>query len=412
MVGLPTPEPAAAAPHDRDAELAAAATYLEARAPAPGLAAAVAGAGGDHAAVARLLVAALGVALEAGGAGGDVDAEGLAGCVQVLLGVLGAAGMGGALVTEVAGVLAGGKGCAELRLGGVVLLYNRVAEEQGAVRFKLLLSVVRLAASAALVGSIVETVLGGLDRFLTQWACGTSERREMYAACYDACAGAGMVARAFAFNVKRLELYNGAPEAEVAGVEAAAVAAIVDAVRLPELYRFDTLLELAAVRRLAGAGAGADQGSLHQLLSIFVKDDLDVFEEFARGHAALLDKHGIEVGAAADKMRLLTFASLGIDAQELSYQAIATALHVEEAAVEEWVIRAISSGLVDAKINQLKSNVAVYRSTQRMFTREEWQPLSERINIWKVNVAELLANLRETRQESQRAAGEAFSGTA
>jgi translation initiation factor 3 subunit M len=151
---------------------------------------------------------------------------------------------------------------------------------------------------------------------------------------------------------------------------------------------------------------------LFRLLNIFVKDDLDSFLDFAEKNALFLQELDIDKDRAADKMRLLTFASLGIESQDLSYQVIARALKIEESEVEEWVIRAISSGLVDAKINQLRSFVSVYRSTQRMFTREEWQPLSERINSWKENIGNLLTSLRETRQASAEAATEALSGLA
>lgn len=419
MVGLATPAPDApapaaahdapgpAAPHGPADELAAAATYLETAAGAAGLGSRVAGA--PPADAARLLASALSAGLDAAPHDADNDAA-LDGCMQVLLAALARAGMDPPAVEDATAAVAAGDGRARARLEGLVAVYNRVGEGAGAVRYAVLMKIVVLAARTNLVGMIVNTVLGGVGRFMNQWACRTEERRAMYAACADACGGAGMPDRAFTYNVKRLELYAAADEAELVAVEPAAVHAIVVAIRLPDLYRFDTLLELAPVRRLAAAGG--DVASLHQLLTLFVKDDLDVYTAFASENAALLAKYEIDPDAAADKMRLLTFASLGIDAQELSYATIAAALQIEDSQVEDWVIRAISSGLVDAKINQLKSNVAVYRSTQRMFTREEWQPLSERINIWKENIGDLLTNLRATRQDSHRAAAEAFTARA
>ncbi|OSX80043.1 hypothetical protein BU14_0060s0010 [Porphyra umbilicalis] len=89
----------------------------------------------------------------------------------------------------------------------------------------------------------------------------------------------------------------------------------------------------------------------------------------------------MDVDAAVHKMRRLSVTSLGLNSQQLTYDAIAAALDVPAGEVEEWFIRAIGLDLIDAKTNQLERTVAVHRSTQRSFRKEEWRPLSERINM-------------------------------
>ncbi|CDF38303.1 Translation initiation factor eIF3, subunit M [Chondrus crispus] len=296
----------------------------------------------------------------------------------------------------------------QLRLKCMALLYNSVSEDNVDERFSLLVSTISLATKIRMVSKIVDTVLPKIDAFMRQWDRDVPEKRLMYKVSYEALRSDHRMEQAFAFNVKHLELYNGAAEEEFLSVEDATIDVIVQAVRLEKLYRFDTLLELDAVKRFGRLQA--DHKLLFELISIFVRHDLAVFTDFRAKNEALLAKYEIDVAVAEKKMRLLTFASLGIDSQDLTYGMIAKALQISEDEVEDWVIRAIGSGLVDAKINQLTSSVSIYRSTQRMFTREEWQPLSERINIWKENIGDLLANLRETRQSSTTAAVEAFSG--
>lgn len=340
----------------------------------------------------------------------DNDGPGsLEGCMQeLLLWVKKECAMDNDLVDKICAGLCAGVSSGDLRLRCMALLYNAVNEEHVAKRFALLASTITLASKAGLVSKIVDTILPKIDTFLRQWQVGVTEKRHMYKVCYEALKSSDMAEKAFSFNVKQLSLYNGAAQHEFAAVEHATVDVIVQAVRLPNLYRFDTLLELESVKRFENQDA--DHKMLFKLINIFVRDDLAVFTEFRANHETLLTKYGVDAAVAEDKMRLLTFASLGIESQDLTYDMIASALQIKEDQVEDWVIRAISSGLVDAKINQLKSSVAIYRSTQRMFTREEWQPLSERINIWKENIGELLASLRETRQNSAAAAMEAFSG--
>lgn len=395
-------------------ELGAAALFLESHTSRKGLADEIVSlvSGGDARGATKVLSDAFVTALEAGddsSAGSSSSRESLEGCMQVLLMWVKECGMEDKLVREVAASVASGAKNADLRLRCIALLYNGVSEDRGQVRFDLLLSLVRLASAAGLVPKVRDTILPLIDRFLAKWKVGLEDMRKMYRACYDALVRAGYLDDAFQFNLKQLALYNNASPDELASVENEAIEAIKDTVRLRKLYRFDTLLELSAVKQL-GSSSDPKHKVLYELLSIFVKDDLDAYMTYRGKNDKVLMELGIDDSAAVDKMRLLTFASLGIDSQDLSYSAIASALHIPESDVEEWVIRAISSGLVDVKINQLKSSVAVYRSTQRMFTREEWQPLSERINIWKANIAELLTSLRETRQRSENAAAEAMDG--
>ena len=339
----------------------------------------------------------------------DPDGSGsLEGCMQeLLLWVKKECAMNNELVEKISEGLCSGVSSGDLRLRCMALLYNAVSEDHISKRFHLLAKTITLASSVGLVSKIVDTILPKVDVFLRQWKTSVPDKRYMYKVCYEALKLAGMSQQAFQFNVKQLALYNGATQEEMVSAESATVDVIVQAVRLPKLYRFDTLLELDTVKRFENH---SEFNLLYQLISIFVRDELVAFTEFRASHGQVLTKYEIDPAIAEDKMRLLTFASLGIESQDLTYSMIASSLQIPESEVENWVIKAISSGLIDAKINQLKSSVAIYRSTQRMFTREEWQPLSERINIWKENIGDLLGSLRETRESSTRAAAEAFSG--
>lgn len=390
-------------------ELAAAAHYLQSRTEQDGLKDSIvqAEAAGDALGATNELADAFIRALDAPE---DPNGSGsLEGCMQELLvWVKKKCAMNDDLVDKISNGLCDGVSNGELRLRCMALLYNFVGENHYSKRFTLLAATIALAAKVGLVPTIVDTVLPKLESFMRHWQTGTPEKRYMYKICYEALKSADMAEQAFAFNVKQLTLYNGATEEELKTAEEPTIDVIVQAVRLPKLYRFDTLLELNAVKRFEKLDG--DFKRLYQLISIFVQDDLAAFAEFKSKNEDFLQKYEIDVAVAEDKMRLLTFASLGIDSPDLTYDMIASALQIPLDQVEEWVIRAISSGLVDGKINQLKSSVAIYRSTQRMFTREEWLPLSERINIWKENIGELLTSLRETRRASTAAAVEAFSG--
>lgn len=390
-------------------ELGAAAAYLEGRINQNGLCDAIVNAATseDALVVTNKLADAFILALDAPE---DADGPGsLEGCMQELLvWVKKQCAMNDVLVDKICSGLCQGTSNGEVRLKCMALLYNFVGEDHASKRFALLSATITLAAKVSLISKILDTILPNIDSFLRQWKTELPQKQSLYKVCYEALKLGNMPEKAFEFNVKQLGLYNGATEEQLRSVQDATIDVIVEAVRLPKLYRFDVLLELDPVK--AFEQMDGDFKLLHELIWIFVRDDLAVFIEFKSRNKALLNKYGVDETVAEDKMRLLTFASLGIDSQDLTYDMIAEALHIPQEEVEGWVIRAIGSGLVDGKINQLKSSVAIYRSTQRMFTREEWQPLSERINIWKENIGDLLGSLRETRKSSQRGAAEAFSG--
>lgn len=340
------------------------------------------------------------------------DSDGLSsleGCMQELLvWMKKRCDMDSQLVDKLCEGLGQGTSMAPLRLRCMALVYNSVSETNYAKRFDMLLATILLAGKLDLVSSIVNTVFPKVEVYMRAWDVSVDQKRKMYKACYEALKKANLSEDAFGYNVKFLTLFNGSTCEELDKIKEETVDVIVQAVMLPKLYRFDALLELDTVTRFEKINE-KELNLVYELICIFVRDDLAVFLQFCENHPDLLSKFNIDPEVSVQKMRLLTFASLGIESPDLNYDMIASALQIEEKDVEHWVIRAISSGLVDAKINQLKSSVAIYRSTQRMFTREEWLPLSERINIWKQNIGDLLVALRETRDAAGKVTVEAIS---
>lgn len=95
-------------------------------------------------------------------------------------------------------------------------------------------------------------------------------------------------------------------------------------------------------------------------------------------------------------MRLLSLCSLATEHEEIPYDAIASTLQVDESVVENWVIDAVSSGLLSAKMDQLQNVVMVERCVVRRFGIEQWKILQERLNVWKKNVKGVLEGLKQS----------------
>ena len=99
---------------------------------------------------------------------------------------------------------------------------------------------------------------------------------------------------------------------------------------------------------------------------------LSDYRSFEAGHAALMAEHGISAEDMMHEMRLLTLCSLGVQAQVLSYAAVAAALACSEDEVEQWVVRSIAAGLLEASMDQFSGVVTVTRCAHRSFGPENW----------------------------------------
>ena len=143
------------------------------------------------------------------------------------------------------------------------------------------------------------------------------------------------------------------------------------------------MAQLAEVKELA---------PLHRLLNIFAREMYAAYLAFASGTEAkaFMAKHTLEHGACERKMRLLSLVSLAQAKKELSYGAIAKELQVGEGEVEGWVMDAISSGLLVAKMDQMRQVVAVSVCLEREFGETQWEELQASMKDWHEQISSLI----------------------
>jgi PCI domain. len=139
---------------------------------------------------------------------------------------------------------------------------------------------------------------------------------------------------------------------------------------------------------------------IYTLLEIFQQGKLEDFQSFLKTHPQTLSKNNLSEQDAIRHMRLLSLCSLATEHEEIPYNAIATTLQVDQSEVENWVIDAVSSGLLSAKMDQLQHVVMVERCVVRRFGMEQWKVLQQRLDVWKKNVKSVLEGLKQS-QHSQ-----------
>lgn len=142
-----------------------------------------------------------------------------------------------------------------------------------------------------------------------------------------------------------------------------------------------------------------DNGTLVSLLEIFQEGKLDDFKPFIAKNKDILKENKLDLLSCTRHMRLLSLCSLAVEHEEIPYSAIAETLDITLPQVESWVIAAVASGLLVAKMDQLQQVVMVERCAVRKFGLEQWKVLQSRLNSWKKNVKNVLEGLKQTRNQ-------------
>uniref|UniRef100_A0A7S0T610 Eukaryotic translation initiation factor 3 subunit M n=1 Tax=Erythrolobus madagascarensis TaxID=708628 RepID=A0A7S0T610_9RHOD len=284
---------------------------------------------------------------------------------------------------------------ADVRLRALSSLYNAAPNgrgEHGRLRYEMLLLVIAFGERAGL-SSALHPVFAKVEEYGTQWELSPADRRGLLDAVASALVAGGDLAAAHEYKLKALHEVDPAANRSIEAEAERAAAVVTQSIMLDNVFRFDELPDLESVRALEHTHA-----LLWELLNILISGGLKEYLAFHNANSAYVaDTLKLSHEALVRKMRLLTFASLGIAKQELSYEEVASALEVEVDEVEAWVIRAISSGLLDARVDELGSRVVINRSTTRVFTKQEWQPLHQRIELWKRNLDALSSMLAAKR---------------
>jgi len=243
-----------------------------------------------------------------------------------------------------------------------------------------------------------------IDKKVTEWGIDSKQTRELYKIIRDLFKQVHHRSNdVHKWTVKYLNTFESNSEE----LTNEAVAAALDAIRLPDLYQFDTLLDVAAIKQLE---KDPKHTKLYQLLTIFVGESLDAFKSFTGANPGYVKQLGLDEEELTKKIKYLSLVSLASLNHEITYATVAKTLQINESEVELWVISAIGEGLLEAKMDQLKGIIRVTRSIQRIFTRVQWKYLSDNLSTWKKNVQILLNTLQECKHQTQQQALELARG--
>ncbi|KAJ3193934.1 hypothetical protein HK101_003782 [Irineochytrium annulatum] len=284
-------------------------------------------------------------------------------------------------------IVASESGDAHLKLKILSNLYNSL-DSSDALRYNVLLAVIEVAAKNDELDLLIPQ-LAHVDNLLKGWNSSVEQKRALYQLVAKKLKEGGLDREAFDFSLRLLRTYEGGDAATLSGAYVSSIAAetVKEALRINTILNFEEVFGLAAVQALK-----KKQPKLFQLLQIFLDQTLKEYTAFAKSNKDFIKTEGLDENESIRKMRLLSLASLGshhVDG-EVPYSTIAEALDIKVGEVELWVIDGISSGLLDAKMDQLRKIVVVTRSSYRVFSDKQWDQLGDKIADWRNNLKEVL----------------------
>jgi len=289
----------------------------------------------------------------------------------------------------------------ELRCTLLLALYAKV-QQHGALelRFVLLLGLIKFCTAAGQLGKILGAMderVERVERWVGEWELSDAQQKELWGLVFDAHADDSRIL--YECALKYLALHDKGDLQAHAPLRERIMKGVLTTLRSPDLFRCDELSQLSVVQQLE---ADAKLAPLHRLLHIMARETYAEYLAFTAEAtaAAFMKDHQLPFEACATKMRLLTLVSLGHANKELTYASIATALQVAPEEVETWVMQAIGSGLLTAKMDQVRQVVVVSMCAERDFGQHQWQRLHGNLVEWRDSIRSLLQVLQTARPAS------------
>lgn len=264
------------------------------------------------------------------------------------------------------------------------------------VRFDALVAVITFASKS----DNLELVLGYFDDVESLFAAkslSSDKRRTLFLTIADVLQAADQKSlKVLLFLEKYLSTFTG--EQDVAAGKTVALRATKLVLQHPVasfIARVD-LISNPVVATLKG-------DKLYELLDIVSTKTLSEYLAFEKSAgAAFFQENALDAAELESTLRLFTLSTLPTGFEEIPYATVAKALSIEEDEVEQWVVKAITSNLVSAKIDQLKRTIVISRTLQRGFGADEWKEIQGKLQLYKKNVGALLDVVRNARQAHQK----------
>ncbi|XP_067043916.1 eukaryotic translation initiation factor 3 subunit M-like [Acropora muricata] len=244
--------------------------------------------------------------------------------------------------------------------------------ERDPVRYDVFCTQIKVAGKAGMIDQITVS-LDQVKSWLKMWKVDGEKARKVYRLLFDALTEDRQSEEATKVMVELLRTYSDENALEV---KDDAKNCIVSLLGRPNVFILDFLLTLPPVAALQGE-------LIHELLNIFVSGRLSDYLEFYEKNKDFVDSCGLPHEKNLHKMRVLTLMSFGESKSEVSFDDLAEEFNISAEEIEEFVIEALRSKLIRAKVDQVNKKVVISSATHRTFGANQWQELRNRLEDWR-----------------------------
>jgi len=231
-----------------------------------------------------------------------------------------------------------------------------------------------------------------LEYWIKDWKLPLKEQTRFFLRVAELYRARGKTDENLAVMHKCMKLYEDG--GDVAEAAEGAVMLIRHTLMAPGVLDISDVLALRAVQGLTKT----KEGRLVELLTLFRSGDLDGFAKFSAKHKDLFGEGEdcLSLASCESKMKLLALSTIAGAGTELPLSAVAAKLKLSEDAAETWVIRAVSSGVLDARVDQPRQMVMVKSVFKRTFEAEDWSKLHDQLGQWIQNLERLQETIAAT----------------
>jgi len=277
-----------------------------------------------------------------------------------------------------------------IRLKCLVDMYNGLKEPK--FRFKIFLKLMKFSKESKQLARL-QPVFATIPNKVEEWKLTNVEKRMLYkeiTTLYDS-----NEYRTFRYNwtIYYLSTFN---KNETNDHAAEIVDIIKVALGIEDHFRFDELLDLEVIH---GLEKDPKFGTIFELLNVFVSGDISSFDLFCEKNKNFFNENkDLEKSKLETKIRLLSLASLATKQNEASYALIAQQLKIKEDEVELWIVKAVGTELLVARMDQLNKTTSFGRSLQRTFGKNEWNKLSNDLKSWENSFLSVKTSIQNAKQ--------------
>jgi len=285
----------------------------------------------------------------------------------------------------------------ELRLRLLMMLYNTFNNPTMAHRYRVFKYIVDYAAKASLFDQVLP-YLEYLDAWMVDWegSLTPKDKRTLFLDLSKYMRALGKRVDAFLYLKRFAQLFQGEKESELgtAEVQEPTIQLLKDALQLPSVIQFDDILKFDTVKALNKS----KHAKVIDLCKLFLNGDVKDLDKFHKDNKKLFTDYDIDFEDAKSKIRLLTLATKVHGKSEISLSEVAQAIEESEENVERWVVRALSEGVIDGRIDQLNHKVLIKSAFQREFGKTEWAFLDSKLTQWTDNLENVIKFIGEQKK--------------